>query len=643
MPRHLRTWWSASTWGFARWQLAVTAVVVAIFVGFQGHIDAAVGLDPSWQAGLALARIHHLAWGRDIIFTFGPLGFLQNSAFYCYSQSVLATLYQVAIVAALFLGVAVVLRGRHSPTTSLVGAFVTTGLTTAILAGVGFAAGGTLGVMYPELTVLAALVWASLPFLRCPAKPSMVFATCTMLGVVAGFQMLVKLNTGPAILAIALAMSALVGWKNIWRHCATVTAFAASIPVWWLLAGQHLGDLPTWLRASLALASGYGEAMAVPVPPYPIPAVVVSFASVGALCFAFIRGVPEIPRRFVVLVGIATMITLKGAFGRFEPWHFSLVLGLIVVVVAITPLTGNRYCVLAVAAALAIAWVSTSDGIPALLQRAATDLRAPVQGVTRLITLAQPGDVHRRAEQNKAHQRELYAIPERFLRTIGSQSVHIDPNESSAAWAYDLAWHPAPVFATYAAYTPALDGLNGESLANGPQFVLSRLSPASPATDIDGRLATQESPRYSRTLLCNYTVSGIDNRWALFTRNGPHCGALVKRSEVTVHGADMVPVPAPSGPDMAVLVGIDLDRTLTDRLFQGDVYPLFTSTVTLDNVTYRLISGNAAEPFLITTPAWVHGTNLQIRTHSIGLGHTAGIYASGIRARLRFYEMRVGL
>ncbi len=182
--------------------------------------------------------------------------------------------------------------------------------------------------------------------------------------------------------------------------------------------------------------------------------------------------------------------------------------------------------------------------------------------------------------------------------------------------------------------------MNSESLATGPQFVLSRLSPASPAIGIDGRLGVQESPRYSRALLCNYTVSGVENRWALFRRSGPHCGPLTALSQVPVRGNDVITVPAPSGPGMAVLVGIDLQPTVIDRLFQGTVAPLTISTVVLDGVSYRLIGANAAEPFLVNTPASAGGTNLQIHAHTIGVGRAPSLGQGDVTARLRFYETR---
>jgi hypothetical protein len=172
--------------------------------------------------------------------------------------------------------------------------------------------------------------------------------------------------------------------------------------------------------------------------------------------------------------------------------------------------------------------------------------------------------------------------------------------------------------------------------------VLSRVSPASPAIGvIDGRLGVQESPRYSRALLCNYTLNYVENRWALFSHTSPHCGPLTPLAEVPVGGNAVVNVPAPSGPNMAVLVGIDMERSVTDRLFSGTIAPLIIPTFTLDGRTYRLVPDNAAEPFLIDTPASVAGTNLQIHAHTIGVGRATSLGQSNATARLRFYEMRI--
>src|SRR5215472_17213894 len=35
-------------------------------------------LPQSWEAVLSFATAHHLQWGRDIVYTYGPLGFLTS-------------------------------------------------------------------------------------------------------------------------------------------------------------------------------------------------------------------------------------------------------------------------------------------------------------------------------------------------------------------------------------------------------------------------------------------------------------------------------------------------------------------------------------------------------------------------------------
>ncbi|MHA7651317.1 hypothetical protein ACX9NE_14885 [Mycobacterium sp. ML4] len=609
--------------------------MTAVIVQPQWSVDAGVGVDPSWEAVLALAPLRHLAWGPDLVFTYGPFGFLQTASYYSFGQSLLATVYQMAVIAALFLGVCAVLRLRCAPMTSLLIAFATT----AGIAIVQVTHGNSLGLMYPELAILAALAWAAVPMLQRNPPRSRVFVTCVVIGLVGGLQLLVKFNTGLTMLAIGLAASVLLGWKAVGRHCATLAAFAASGTICWLLAGQRPAHLFGWLRSSLAIVSGYNEAQAVPLPLDAVPALLLALLWIGVLCWMFARGGREIPRSFVGLVAVATLITFKSAFGRYDLWHISMLVGLIAVSMVMAPFPRVR--VRAIALATVVLAFFVAGGVPAIQDRFLAAIAAPAQSVGRLMTLAVPGRFEHRIEQSKARQRAFYAVPEHFLTTIGSGTVHVDPVDTTVVWAYKLAWQPAPVFATYSAYLPALDRLNGDSLSHRTNFVLSRVSTAAPAAGINGRLAVQESPLYSRVLLCDFTVAGVENRWALFARSAPRCGPLAKLSEVVVSGNESVKVPAPSAPDMAVLVGIDLNPTFIDRLFQGTIVPLTAPTMTLDGTSYRLVPGNAVEPFLVNTPGSVQGTNLEIHAHTVGVGRSRSLGQGPASARLRFYEMRV--
>lgn len=54
-----------------------------------------------------------------------------------------------------------------------------------------------------------------------------------------------------------------------------------------------------------------------------------------ALFVMFFRGSPQIPRKYVVLVGVTTVLVAKSAFGRYDTIHFAALLGLMVVAMAV--------------------------------------------------------------------------------------------------------------------------------------------------------------------------------------------------------------------------------------------------------------------------------------------------------------------
>lgn len=632
-------WITGCSWGARRWQRLLTSLLFSLVLAPQSSVDATVGLDPSWQAVSPLAAAQHIPWGSRLVFTYGPLSYLQTTAYYVLDQSLIATAYQFAVVAALFLGITAVLRRRRSPFVSLIEAGGATGL--AVLFQVGH--GGAEGIMYPEIVTLAALAWLSLLLLDPNPKRSASLSICGVTGAVAGLELMVKFNTGLTLLTVTLATSILLGWRAIDRHLFVLIAFVGTSVVCWLATGQHLSELRPWLFYSKEIFFGYQGAQAIPLAVIPGAAILLSIGWIAALTYWFFRPRTALPRKYLAVVGLVSAIAIKTAFGRFDIWHFSIFLGLIVVVVTLFSAEEIRHRAAWIAATVLV--FTSIGGIPALTNRANTALTAPPEGLERVITLTFPGLLVHRIEDARARQRDSYGVPRQFLDEIGSRTVHVDPYETSVVWAYNLAWHPAPVFATYSAYTPTLDKLNADTLANGPDFVLSRISEASPAVGIDERLSTQESPLYYRALLCNYDLRGVLNGWALYARmTSSHCGPLIELSNVEIGMRRNIAVPTPSGRDKAILAGIDLEPNLRDQLFQGTIAPLQAFTVLVDGNVYRLIASNAAEPFLISTPESTARTNLTINARTIGVGRTPSPVLPNdgyVQGRLRFYEMSV--
>src|SRR5947207_1288773 len=61
----------------APWLAAVALVLAALTWQVQ-NFKPHVGVDNSWAIALHLAAVHGLDYGRDVVFTYGPLGFLSE-------------------------------------------------------------------------------------------------------------------------------------------------------------------------------------------------------------------------------------------------------------------------------------------------------------------------------------------------------------------------------------------------------------------------------------------------------------------------------------------------------------------------------------------------------------------------------------
>src|ERR1700744_1019189 len=81
-------------WGAYRVPAWVGGLIVALLGWRVGMNPPGVGLDASWNAGLAMAAHDGLHWGVDVVWTYGPLGFLQTQLVWFTDQTVLTFLYQ---------------------------------------------------------------------------------------------------------------------------------------------------------------------------------------------------------------------------------------------------------------------------------------------------------------------------------------------------------------------------------------------------------------------------------------------------------------------------------------------------------------------------------------------------------------------
>lgn len=545
------------------------------------------GLDPSWMAAINIAAAEERRFGRDIIFTFGPWGFLDRPMLVSRQQFALGIIFAVAAATAMFWAVYACLKRTWS---------------TKLAAPVAFAATLATPVTDPGLRLLCAgLGLALLTLADRDGTTSDRWRDTWPTGLLAALAALtlqIKFSEGLAVLALAGVLA--VATRSL-RALATnagaaVAAFTVTFVLAWLAAGQAINDIVPWLHHSWQVATGYQEAMAVERPDNVLSYLLAALLALFAGTLAVRTGLSH---KGTVGIGVVLLVVAMLAFGfkqgftRHDAGHepaFFIITGSLLIAL-------SRYSrrPVAVLTAAALTFALVPRGLDQLDPFAARDRwRASVEAVlnnnfrTRLVA---DGRQRARAE---------YQLSSRMLAEVRGHPVSVDMWEATLPWAYSMTWNPVPVFQAYSAYTPSLDELNARAIVAAPadQIVLRQAKDT-----IDGRNTRWETPRYLLALACNYTVTMSDSRWSLL-RHGENRCADPRPVEVRdVNPGEVVETPA-IGPN-EILVARFTPRsdglpTSLARTLLKDWSPL---TVVADDRQFRLPEGLADGPLLVSFPA----------------------------------------
>lgn len=561
--------------------LATAALVVLTWPVATIAPDA--GVTGSWEAGLHLAARRGLDHGVDVVFTYGPLGFLGAPRMFFTITGLAALAYTVTVHTAA--AVVLFVTGRR-----LLRPAAAAALTFAVLATMW----GEPAEIVPVLVFVAclhALQGWNVPPARFGAAG----------GAVAGLQLLVKFNTGLLILAMVGVTSVALARRAAPRVvAATAAGFLGVVGAGWLLTGTAPSAFVPFVVNSVHVTAGYTDAMAIEEAgrrwEY-----VAAIGTVGAvLVLAGAGRVRERRDRFTAVA--AALVTLaflfakaKHGFVRHDAHAILFFAGLAFVPFAVRWRERARLLFLGAVAVTQVAlvlvigdaWWSHYD------VRTKTD-RAGGQMADALV----PGRRAELMENARSRIISTYPLTATVRDRIGTRPVHVDPFEISVVWAYGLAWSPVPVFQTYSAYTPRLDRLNAEHLASdgGPDLVLRTV----PVPVVDGRNPAFESPAYMQALLCHFDGDATPGPLQVLARRPDRCGAARSIGTVNVLPGELVRVPRRAG---HLVVGrIDLDHS-TARTLRGLAFK--PAPAYLDSVggpSYRLVEATASGPLVFRIP-----------------------------------------
>ncbi len=518
-------------------------------------VDLQVDSDTSLSAVLNYAQQQGLQFGTDLVFTYGPLGYL---IFFYFSPNAagMRMVVDVAFCLTVAAGLCLVAwRLRWVWRCFLVGVFMFVAANlhprTDLVMDTGFLCWGLLcWVETDRRLAVAVLVFTAFAVFGALAKTSIIFMG------------------GLSVLLVAGGLVARGEWR---LGLGMVTGFGFGIPLVWLAAGQNLWHLGAYLMNALVLVQGYNEALGWEG----LPRVVlwVLALAVGGMATVTIRALTAFEgrdrgaawRRGLLWAWSASLLFLVWKHGvvRGDSYHvvylfgFLSVLGLALEVLPCERRTARLLarglaaggCVLSVIALQT--WF-----FPALSKSLAQPFRAFAYNAGCLL---KPADYRRRMSETMEADRLEARLP-RCRAIIGPGSVDVFGQNQVYALLNGLNYRPRPVFQSYVAGNAPLMRLNEQFYLSSaaPQYVMFSLAP------IDRRFPPLEDAMVLRDLLLNYEPAGAEGEFLLLKCKSAYAPRLRLLGQGAVRAGERIDLSGHGGTDL--WLEIDLKPTLLGQL-----------------------------------------------------------------------------
>lgn len=480
--------------------LALAIVMAVWLASVRVPMPAAVPyLDSSWAAVQAWILDTRAQSGVDTVFTFGPLGWLNQPTYHApfFWPQVLG--FEIAFKLGVALLCALVLVRRQRVLDVVVGGIAIT-----------IAGGGA--DEFAFVALLSATSWILLDVHRplalqaLASLPLVVFALvkftyfglslCAGLCIFAGFVVVRGWRTALALAGVQLALFALA----------------------WIACGQSLANLAAFVRTSLWIASGYGEALGRPGSTAANVLALVAIGCIALHCAMWIAKPCQARWRLalVAFVCVATWVAFKNGFVRNMErrtafFDFAAACLFLVEASQVAPGTLARMTKYgALIVALAGHGVALGHGFETP-SRIFFDTLG--RGAKNVAFLSRPIAKRAELDGDLARKRVRYDLP-RVRAAVGSDPIDVFACTQAVAILNGLNYRPRPVFQSYAAYTPELQELNAaymESAAAAP-WMLFRYE------TMDDHAPNIEDARTLEVLLRDYEFELFDRDYLLLKR-----------------------------------------------------------------------------------------------------------------------------
>lgn len=568
-------------------------MVLALLTWPVGGIGPSPGLDPSWVAGLYMAGERGMDAGTQVVFTYGPLGFLGLPNLFDIWPGRIAFLWSSLAQIALCTGLVWSTRRAFGLLIAAPLTFVAVSVPTAD----------------PILIAITVLCAAAL---FGEWSPRGRFAFAAGVGALSGLQLLGSLRAGPTLLAMGFAT--LLGLPDKRRTYPVFFGTAAlTFLFFWFVTGQALGNLDEYVIHTAEVVSGYSASMVFygPGPWWESPAIAVGVVTVAAFCLTIVWGMKDNLRRLglVLMVAAVTFLMFKHAVVRESAGSTAvLVSATLGICLALVPYTRRLVAVVPVAVLLVFTYIANSDHLDQTFnyQQRVGNYRA------QLTEMAVPGRAEKGQQLGRESMQGTYGLSPAEVALLRSGTVHVAPWEAGVVWAYQLDWDPLPIFQQYSAYTEGLDELNAEKLEarSAPDLILWQNTTIFDPNSInfpgaiDARWPAFESPAEMLQMFCRYRAVRWDEEWAILRRAPDRCGRERSLGSVEITNGESVLMPRVR-PNEALVARVDglgieglMDRLRTMLLHAQNRHVIFRTSL------WNIVGDTAADGLLLRVPRW---------------------------------------
>jgi hypothetical protein len=528
-------------------------------------------LDSSWRQALTYALVEGWQFGKDIVFTYGPLGsFMGNT----YSGVFFWPFVAWQVCTSLAFARVIYRQGlRLSPYPRAV-------YWTVML---------LLGVCYIDALHTIIIFLVGMDLLRDAGGPMTRRAVTDL--ILIGILSAVKF---PNMLLTGVVVATAAGFELAARRPRALWPLllwpGGTFLLVWVLCRQDPLNLPAYILHSLDISSGYVQAMGLPASTWSLVCGLLVLLGLVAYALIHLWGATDKARALArcLLLGAFVYINWKHGFVRADGHIIGFYIAALVPITAFPALLDD---------APRIRWLGRGLMLPALavcligLQNPLPVTRdiLPIMYARMIKTIDQTLDIPKFYEESRMKlraQRTEWDLP-KTRAIVGRASIDLLGYNVALILNNRFNYQPRPGLQSYLAYTPGLIAANADFYASdrAPDFVLFKFE------TIDGRFPPLDDSRTLYLFMHRYEYVHAEKNYQLWRRKpGPFdAAALAPRPLRTAELTFNQPHLLGADSDKLLWAQLDIRRSLLGRLREFFYKPPF--------VQLRLMDAKGRESF----------------------------------------------